>query len=170
MIIQAIWYMLPAYFSNMAPVFFKDSFKFLSKPVNTKVFGSHKTWRGIFAGTFFGILVAYLQHVMYNDYLWVGGISLINYENWLLFGFLMGFGAVFGDLIKSYFKRNVGIKPGGRWIPFDQLDYIIGALVLSSFVYLPSLWMIVLIFIVSFLGHILINHVGYYLKIREVKW
>ena len=34
-------------------------------------------------------------------------ISLIDYSDFsLLLGFLLGFGAILGDLVKSYFKRN----------------------------------------------------------------
>jgi hypothetical protein len=32
------------------------------------------------------------------------------------------------DSVKSFVKRRVGIAPGAPWIPFDQLDFVIGAL------------------------------------------
>lgn len=169
-ILQALWYMLPAYFANMAPVFCRNTLKFLAKPVNSGVFGSHKTWRGIFAGIGFGVLLAYLQYMMYNDYVWAANISLINYEQWLLFGLLMGGGAMLGDLTKSYFKRKRGIEPGKRWIGFDQLDFVVGALLLTSIIYTPGLAVILAIIIISFFGDIMINHIGYWVGIRKVKW
>jgi CDP-2,3-bis-(O-geranylgeranyl)-sn-glycerol synthase len=35
-----------------------------------------------------------------------------------------------GDALKSLVKRRVGIAPGAPWIPWDQLDFALGALVL----------------------------------------
>lgn len=169
-ILQAIWYMLPAYFANMAPVFCKNTLKFLDKPVNSRVFGSHKTWRGLFVGAVFGIIVAYLQHTTYSDYVWAVNISLVNYQQWFLLGLLMGAGAMLGDLVKSFFKRRIGIKPGERWLGFDQLDYVIGALLFTSIIYVPSLIVILAILLISFLGNIIVNHIAYWLKIRKVKW
>jgi len=58
-------------------------------------------------------------------------ISLVDYSNWLLFGFLMGFGALLGDMTKSFFKRRLGYAPGKPFIPFDQLDFVVGALLFT---------------------------------------
>ena len=49
---------------------------------------------------------------------------------WFFIGLLLGSGALIGDAVKSFFKRKEGIKPGNRFIPWDQLDYSIGSLVL----------------------------------------
>ena len=43
--------------------------------------------------------------------------------------------ALGGDLIKSLFKRQVDIQPGQPWFPFDQCDWLIGVLWLTSQVY-----------------------------------
>lgn len=169
-ILQAFWYMLPAYFANMAPVFCKNTLKFLAKPVNQKLFGSHKTYRGIFTGIIFGIMAAYLQYVTYNDYTWLANISLIDYQQWFLFGLLMGAGAMLGDLVKSFFKRKKGINPGERWMGFDQLDYVAGALLFTGIIYIPGFWVILAIIIISFFGDIAVNHLAYWLRLRGEKW
>jgi CDP-2,3-bis-(O-geranylgeranyl)-sn-glycerol synthase len=168
--------MLPAYFANMAPVLVKDSFKFLARPLdfnkklNKKpIFGSHKTLRGLIAGIILGVIIASVQFKLYN-LSFFANISLIDYSNWFLIGLLMGAGAIFGDLVKSFFKRRVNIKPGGRWIPFDQLDYVIGALLLVSIIYIPSIEVIITSLILSFVLHIAVNHLAYYLGISKVKW
>ena len=41
------------------------------------------------------------------------------------------FGALLGDIVESFFKRRVGRKRGENWIPFDQLDFILGVLFFS---------------------------------------
>jgi CDP-2,3-bis-(O-geranylgeranyl)-sn-glycerol synthase len=165
--------MLPAYMANMAPIFVKNSFKFLAKPIDRGVkyhgkplFGKNKTWRGLIFGTLYGIGTAYLQYRFPNS------LVLINYDSWLIFGALMGFGAIFGDLIESYIKRRVGIKPGHRFVPWDQMDFTIGALLLSAY-FIPGdirLKVVLTLLIISPLLHILTNHVAFYLKLRNEKW
>jgi CDP-2,3-bis-(O-geranylgeranyl)-sn-glycerol synthase len=75
-----------------------------------------------------------------------------------------------GDSLKSFVKRRMGIPPGRPWVPMDQLDFIIGSLVLIS--PLESLtWSdIATIVAVSFLGDIVVNQISYALGIRATKW
>ena len=87
-----------------------------------------------------------------------------------MIGFLLGFGALFGDIVKSFFKRRIGIKPGERFIPWDQLDFVFGALAFVSFVFVLPVEMIIIAIVASFLLHIATNHVGFYLKIHKGRW
>ena len=176
LIISTLYFMLPAYFANMAPVLFKNHFKFLAKPLDfnrkikgERILGSHKTLRGLVAGIVFGIITAFIQYLLYRVP-YFAGISLIDYSNWFLTGLLMGIGAMSGDSVKSFFKRRANVKPGGKWIPFDQLDFVVGALLFVSIVYVPSIGVIIAALIISFLLHITANHIGYYLGIRKVRW
>lgn len=175
-ILKCIYFMAPAYFANMAPVIAKNWLKFLAVPVDfgkrfegKELFGSHKTFRGIIFGTLFAIVAAYLQFLLYGlDFF--KSLSFIDYSNWLTAGFLLGFGALFGDLVKSFFKRRLDIKPGQRFFPWDQLDFVVGALVFASFTF-GLTWKIVFYsIVVSVIGHIIINHSAYYLGIRKEKW
>ncbi len=159
--------MMPAYFANMAPVIVKKLFKKLAIPVNKKIFGKNKTYRGLIFGIFFAIIITFVQYILYPL---LKDISFLDYSNWSEMGFLMGFGAVFGDLTKSFFKRRLNYQPGKPFIPFDQLDFVIGALLLVSLVFIPTIEMVITIIIASFVLHILINHFAYYLKIRNEKW
>ena len=162
-ILQLFYHFLPAYFANMTPVFARQ-INFLSKPVNERLLGSHKTWRGIISGILVAILVSFLQFKTQSN------LQLYNYDNWLLFGFLMGSGALLGDLIKSFFKRRVGIKPSQRWIPFDQIDFVIGAIVLTTPVYFVGWFESVVVIVLTFFLHVATNHVAFYFKIRKEKW
>jgi len=167
--------MLPAYFANMAPVIVKkiNLFAFpidFDKQLNNKpIFGKNKTFRGLVFGLVFSIIVAYFQFLLYNDEFF-RSISFIDYQNWLLFGFLMGTGALTGDLTKSFFKRRLGIRPGDKFIPFDQTDFVIGALVFIVLVFDLTLEIFIVALLLSFMLHILVNHIAFFLKIRNEKW
>lgn len=174
-LIKCIYLMLPAYFANMAPVIVKRV-NFLAYPVdfnkklgNKPIFGKNKTFRGLFFGILFAVIISYLQFVGYSTE-FLRSISFFGYDNWLMFGFLMGTGALVGDLIKSFFKRLAGISPGGRFIPFDQSDFVIAALVFIMPVFALTWKIFLTSLVLSFVLDILVNHAAFYLKIRKEKW
>jgi len=177
-ILQALYFMLPVYFANMAPVFatkiFGDKFNtpidfnktYKSKPI----FGAHKTWRGLLAGIIIGIVIMYLQYFLYNiDFF--RSISILDYTNinLILFGFLFGFGDILGDAIKSFFKRRAKLKPGAKWFPWDQLDFL-GGLILIMLVYIPAWPIVLIIIIVSPFLPLIANWIGFLLGLKKVAW
>lgn len=96
---------------------------------------------------------------------------LIDYSGYtFLLGLLLALGAILGDMVESYFKRKKGLKPGKPWIPWDQLDFVLGAIILSAFVYVPDILVIVILLLISPLLHILVNHIAYWLKIRKSRY
>jgi len=179
-LLRCLYFMLPAYLANMAPVFAQKLgvLKFLARPVDggktwkgKPIFGAHKTWRGFVVGILAAIVTAWLQGFFYS---WNSfrAISFIDYSTvnlWTL-GFLFGFGALFGDLVKSFFKRRINLAPGAPWIPFDQLDFVVGALIFVAPIYFPSWPAVVVILLVSFILHVLTNNLGYLLKIKNTRW
>ena len=82
----------------------------------------------------------------------------------------MGFGALGGDLIKSLFKRRLNRKPGQPFVPFDQLDFVVGALAFSWIMVPLTLKAIGTIILLSFGLHIVTNHLAFFLGIRNEKW
>jgi len=167
-ILEIIWFFLPAYAANMAASIFK--LKFLNFPISEKIFGSHKTYRGFLIGLISALIIVSIQKLLFS-FDFFQKISYLNYaKNFLLIGFLLGSGALFGDLIKSFFKRRLKIPPGEKWIPFDQIDYTLGALIFISFLWRPSLIFILSAIILNFFLHILINHLGFWLGIRKSPW
>ncbi len=171
-IIQCLYFMLPAYLANMAPVLVRK-LPFLNYPIDFNkrfkgqpIFGKHKTYRGFLFAVIFGIITAFIQSLINYQ-----PLNLIDYTfpKWLIIGFLLGFGAIFGDLIKSFFKRRFSIKSGDRFFPFDQLDFVVGAL-LFCYPFLPSLKVAITLLIISPLLHIVVNHIAYYTKIRKEAW
>lgn len=133
-LIKLFVFIAPIYAANTTPVFAAKAkmLEFLNIPVdfNLKLFGkplfgSHKTVRGYVIGVFCGTFLA--VYLNYFTKFWT-------LEQALILGVLVSFGSLLGDTIKSFFKRRAGIAPGSDWIPFDQLDYVVGALLLSALI------------------------------------
>lgn len=174
-ILQCFYFMLPVYFANMAPVIVKK-INILNFPIdfnktinNSPIFGKNKTFRGLVFGIIFSMIIAFIQYTFYNNGIFIN-LSFIDYSNWLLLGFLMGFGAIFGDLVKSFIKRRLNYEPGKAFIPFDQTDFVIGALIFAFPLARLSLDKIIIIIVLSFVLHIIVNHIAFYTKIRKEKW
>ena len=140
------------------------------------ILGSHKTWRGAVSGIIAGMIVAFVQSLLYQIS-FIQEISFFDYgdSNIFLFGFLISSGAVFGDLLFAFLKRRKNIKPGEPWVPFDQINYVIGAfLFLTPFLYWfdvkvgLKVWLTILI--LTFFLHILANHFGYWFGLQKNRW
>ena len=176
-VFKLLYFMIPAYLANMAPPLGKGRLKFMEIPVDMgkkfrgkPLLGKNKTWRGVFLAVVVGLAVFALQKYLYN-FEAMQKISLFDYSTATLWiGVLLGFGAIAGDAVESFFKRRIDVKPGKPWMPFDQTDFTIGALALTAIVYFPGWVNAVIIVAISAIGHILVNHIGYYLKLRDVKW
>ena len=166
-VVQSLYFFLPAYIANMMPSLLRKV-RFAQKPIHEKLFGSHKTWRGIVTATIAGGVIFGIQKFYYLQGFteW----AIIDYGDFsLALGFLMGFGAIMGDLVKSYYKRKVDIPPGESWFPWDQLDFVIGGLVFTLFVYVPPAEITSLIFIISPILHLVTNYLGYVVGVNEKK-
>ena len=158
----AIWFILPAYFASISPVWFRLRGKtpldfgrtFRSKPI----FGPSKTVRGFVGGALCGTLLGAIQQFVFGE------------PEGLLLGALLGFGAMTGDAVKSFFKRQHGIAPGKSWFPFDQLDFIVGGLVFAAAVELPSLVGLLVILVLTPPLHLLSNIVDHKIGLKEVPY
>tara|TARA_Y100000310_G_scaffold332967_1_gene409566 strand:- start:627 stop:1097 length:471 start_codon:yes stop_codon:yes gene_type:complete len=156
----------------MAPIFFKK-IPLLNSPVDfgkkfkgKPIFGKNKTWRGIIIAPFMGLLIFFLQQQLYGVELF-RNLSLIEYSHFSIwFGFVMGLGAILGDLVKSYFKRQEGIKSGKSWPIYDQIDFVAGGLLFSFFFHVPDALVAFIIFLASPVLHFLVNTVAFRLGIR----
>ncbi len=175
----AIWFFAPAGFANATPVFIAmiPGLKKFSKPMDfgksyhgQRIFGSHKTWRGFVAGVLMATLVFWLQQILVGHYAWAQNLtSQINYLSLptLILGPLFGIGALGGDAIESFFKRQRRVPPGHGWFPFDQTDYIIGgALLTAPFVPL-SFREYVLLILFWLVAHIAAGYLGYLVGLKE---
>ncbi len=171
-LLRLAYLMAPVYCANMAPVLSRFVLKQYAVPLDfgltwkgEPLFGSHKTVLGIVYGVSAAVLVSWFQFLASPSRL-----DVISYEHWPELGIAMGVGTILGDLVKSFVKRRTHRAPGDPWIPFDQIDYVIGALVgMHIFIKLSVLDMFT-ITILSGVGHVVINHCAYALGIRKEKW
>ena len=116
-----------------------------------------------------GTIVFALQKYAYQQ--GFTSLALIDYNGFsILLGGLLGGGAILGDAVESYFKRKRNIQPGEKWIPWDQLDFVLGGLILGCFLYVPAAEVVLSIVVISPFLHIAFNHLGYFLKINKSRW
>lgn len=171
-VLQCIWYLAPMGIANVAPVLVRRHFSALAVPVdrflgNRGVFGSHKTVRGILVAPLAGTIAFALQQLLSTVDLFAG-LGFFAYPAMTLwFGFFAGLGAIVGDLLRSAVKRRVHIRPGGRFIPFDQVDYLIGGMLFTVPFYQPSLPIVLTTLLVGALIHGASSWLGYLLHLKD---
>lgn len=160
---QLVYLMLPAYAANMTPPFARF-WRGWNHPISERWLGSHKTVVGAIAGVATGVLCAFLESRIH----WRG--ALVSYERWPIIGIGLGAGAMGGDIAKSFVKRRIGIAAGERWIPADQLDFAVGALVVIARPARLGLTDVAIVLVVTWIGDVVVNRVAYMLGIRERPW
>lgn len=178
---EALWLILPAYIANSSAVIMGGG-----TPVDfgktwhgKRIFGDGKTWRGLLGGTLAGIVTGFLINM----------VSPSTYEKYPVSFFIilsLSWGALFGDLSFSFIKRQRGKKRGEKWIPFDQLDFLIGAFVFTYFICMIikhvggtsqnwfsssfSVWHISFLIIFTPFIHYIANIIGHLMKLKKVPW
>lgn len=178
-ILFALWFFLPAGAANVTPILVSrmPGLRQYNAPMDfglmfrgKRILGEHKTWRGLLSGIVAGTLVLFIQQLLLRHFSWfVSFDGEVNYANLpvLIVGPLFAIGALGGDALKSFFKRQLNIAPGKSWFPFDQIDYIIGgALATSPFVRL-SLSHYAWILLVWLIIHILSTVCGFLLHLKD---
>jgi len=155
-IIEALKFILPAYCANAIPVIIGGG-KPLDLGKNYKdgrrIFGENKTFRGFFSGLIIGSLVGIAENLFFG------------YP--ILFGFITSLGALTGDLVKSFFKRRIGLKPGKMLPVADQLDFVLGATLFSFLLMPPTLEVFITIIIITPPVHLITNFLAYLLKLKS---
>ncbi len=173
MLVVLLYFLLPAAIANMSAALSAKLFPKLNFPLDfnktfrgIRILGDHKTIRGFVFGIITATIVYALQIYLYNAGNYTHKISLINYNKTPFYlGSLLGLGAVGGDAVKSFFKRQLNKKPGKSWIPFDQIDWVAGALVITSWI-VPYPPVIILVSLtICFLLHFVVKFIGYLLKL-----
>jgi CDP-2,3-bis-(O-geranylgeranyl)-sn-glycerol synthase len=175
----ALFFFLPAGAANGIPVLaalapglrkFDTPMDFGLKVRGRELFGKNKTWRGMIAGIIAATLLLWLQQQLTLH--WHSLYALmdeINYTNLnpLILGPLFGVGALVGDALESFVKRQVGHAPGKSWFPFDQLDFIIGAIIFTLPCVALSLsqyaWAVVVLMVL----HVLFDRGGELFHLKE---
>lgn len=162
-LLQLAYFMAPAYCANMVPPFVRY-WSGWNRPIHERWFGGHKTIIGFLAGVGAAVLATAVQRLIEAPF------SLVSYERWVVLGLGFGVGAMAGDSAKSFFKRRIGISPGAKWVPFDQLDFAIGALALTAWHAGLGVADVLTILAMTFVGDVAINRLAYRLGIKDHPW
>ncbi len=175
----AVWFFLPAGIANASPIIVAKlpGLRKLDAPIDggktfrgQRILGAHKTWRGLVTGIVAAIITLWLQQraIAHSSILqdWTSQVSYLTLPT-VVVGALFGLGALGGDAIESFFKRQRNVAPGHGWFPFDQTDYIIGgALATAGYVQL-HFWQYVELLAIWLLVHVVASYVGYLLHLKE---
>lgn len=156
----AVWSFLPAWLANSAPLLISKMVpKKFRKPIDlgksladgNRMLGDGKTFTGFLAGIAAGTAVGLVQ----------GNPTL---------GGLLGLGAMLGDTAGSFVRRRLGAKRGENVPVLNQLDFVAGALLLSSQIWHWGAAEIAAICIITVPMHRLTNWVAYKLGIKAEPW
>lgn len=173
-VFHALIFIFPAYCANGMPVIFgggrtiDGNRKFWDgKPI----FGSHKTFRGFFAGLIIGTLVGFAEQVLFETFHSSSLLSEIMFSPNFFLGLAISFGALVGDLADSFIKRRLNIPPGSPLPVIDQLDFVAGALLFSFIIgLLPSPLITLIVIIITPPIHLLTNFLAYLLGFKKEWW
>lgn len=170
-IMAAFLFFLPAGIANMSPVFankipllrdWKTPIDLGKSWHGKRLLGNNKTFRGLAFGTFAGAMTALVIRLFTNP-----ATSLEIQATFVFAGAWLGFGALAGDAIESFFKRRLDIPSGQSWFPFDQTDYIIGGLIVIYPIYHPSISLMFTILLLYFGLHLVSSYIGYLLGLKD---
>lgn len=153
-IIEAMLYILPAYIANATPTLTKGNkpLDFNHKFVDGRpIFGKNKTIEGALIGMIAGALTSIAL-----------GKPLI--------GFSLTIGALLGDLLGAFIKRRLGKPPGSPTPILDQLDFLLGALLLSCPFFRPALEIVIILIMITPILHVTTNMLAYVLRIKNKPW
>lgn len=175
LILHALYFISPAYCANSFAVFgggkpldFKKTFR------GKRILGDGKTWRGLIIGLIAGTLFGLMWYLISQS----GPLSETYYEvfDFMIkepfFGFYLAAGALFGDIVASFFKRQMGYGRGAPMWGVDQLDFIFGAL-LFAFLFVQDKIIIeeaIAIIIITPAIHLIGNQIAYLMKRKTVRW
>ena len=173
-----LYFALPAFFANMIPIVVAkiNLWSGLNKPMDfektlfgKRIFGSHKTIRGLVSGTLIGALVTSIQYLLERGEI-IKIPFLESYLEFLIYGLLAGFGALLGDAFFSFLKRQLNIQSGRPFIPFDQIDYILG-FIGCTLIVVPWKWSeLLFLSVVVLVLNPLANLISYLLHIKKTYW
>lgn len=165
--INIAFFLIPLYLANSSAMVFGRGKRidfgknFIDKQ---PLFGKGKTWIGFFSGIAVGTIGATAAFFAFPE-------QALNFNsNYLLLGFLISFGALFGDLAGSFVKRRLLIQQGSPSLGLDQLDFVVGAYVFALIFYIPSTFEILFVAVFTVITHISTNYLAFKLGLKKVPW
>ena len=148
---------VPLILANLSPVLSAKLFPKMNAPVDfnkkwkgKRVFGSHKTWRGVATMMCVGLLSGYLV---------LGSIK---------YGLLTGVGVVAGDLLTSFIKRKINLKPGASFEPWDS-EILVACVIIATWDLFNAFEVLGIMLAAPFI-YKAFNVLGFMLKLQKNPW
>jgi CDP-2,3-bis-(O-geranylgeranyl)-sn-glycerol synthase len=152
-----LWF-LPAYVANASATFSKlvgktHPIDFGLKYNGKRILGDGKTWEGTLIGLVLGTAVGIPTFYLFSLGPW-----------WEVI--VISLGALIGDMVGSFVKRQVGLVRGAEATLIDQLDFVFGVFLIDT---PPPDYGIVILIITPIL-HKLANIAGHRIGVKNVPW
>lgn len=175
-LIVAFWLMLPAYVPNNFAALFGGGMPLDMGHIfqdGERTLGDGKTFRGTIAGTVCGILMGLVQNQI-APFIGMPVFGIGTEQLPILLG--LSLGAMLGDIVAAFFKRRLKMKRGAPLFIIDQIDFVIGAWLLTMLIasfwfwqnFTPSIMVIVLI--ITPILHRITNIIGYKIGAKREPW
>ncbi|MEA1930566.1 MAG: CDP-2,3-bis-(O-geranylgeranyl)-sn-glycerol synthase [Euryarchaeota archaeon] len=176
LVATAFWAMLPAYVPNNAAVLAGGG-----RPIDggrtwdgRRALGDGKTWRGTAVGTLVGVLLALGLNAVNAPLSSALGFSLPTFP--LHAAVALAFGAMVGDIGASFIKRRSGRERGAAFPGLDQLDFVVGSLLLAFLVagdwflstFTPGVLAVILV--ITPLLHVGTNVIAFKIGAKDEPW
>jgi len=122
------------------------------------ILGTNKTVKGFAYGLLLGSTAALAEAALFSNYVLV------------LVGIVASLGALLGDLFGAFLKRRLNIPPGHSLPVIDQLDFILGALLLTLPVLNVTAGAVLILVMATIPIHLFSNAAAYVLRLKKRLW
>ncbi|WP_323191036.1 CDP-2,3-bis-(O-geranylgeranyl)-sn-glycerol synthase [Halostella sp. PRR32] len=175
-VVVAFWVMLPAYVPNNVAVLAGGG-----KPIDggrtwggRRILGDGKTWRGTLFGTLVGAVLALVLSASAGEVGATLDVSLPTFPPAAVVALPLG--AMLGDIGASFLKRRTGRQRGAAFPGLDQLDFAVGALLLTflgAFDWAMdtfTLPVLAVVLVLTPILHVTTNVAAYWLGLKNEPW
>ncbi len=157
----AVYIAIPTYVANSTPVLLGGG-----APIDggrnlldgRRILGSNKTIRGFLSGLVCGTLTAVAEAALFAN----GSLVLV--------GATASLGALLGDLGGAFVKRRLDIAPGNPMLMMDQLDFVLGAVLLTYPLLVVPLGAFLILIAATIPIHLTANAIAYFLGLKKRPW
>ena len=177
-LLQALWFILPAYVANSVPVNVSKikALERFGRPIDggkkwrgVRILGNGKTWRGLFSGIFMGTLMGLIQVLVQQDVTEFFQVLLPQMS--IELAFMLSTGALMGDMTASFVKRRSGLRSGDPAPLLDQLDFVFGAFffawLLAGTIDYDRFFVII---VITPVVHVFANFIAWIWKLKREPW